>query len=151
MAGVPATLKQNGRPEDPNFEPAEKLFRRYKSEHYVGGEFSNIGLPFSTPPSTNRQKYSLPEDVLFSETGQFLSWGVLSFMVQDLPSHFSVEQMSYIFFPKHAPLENNYAHSEVWCDRLPRTGTHVVPSKQAKKLFRAYLSQRVSVVIEATV
>lgn len=87
--------------------------------HYINGQFSNTGLSFDSPPSVNREKYSQPQDVLFSETDEFANWGVLSFRVSDLPSAFPVEYSQYSFFPKHIPMEDNFSHSEVWSDSIP--------------------------------
>lgn len=144
-------MRRHGRPEDTDFQPREKLFRRYTRSHYMNGQFSNTGFAFTSPQSVNRQKYSEPADVCFSEADEFAGWGVLSFRVDDLPPAFPDDQPQYTFFPKHIPLEDNYAHSEVWCDTIPACGEYVKPSKQVRKLFRAVLSQRVVVEIVATV
>jgi hypothetical protein len=144
-------MHRSGRPEDQAFEATEKLFRRYTRAHYINGQFSNTGFALDSPQSVNREKYSELTDVLFSEADEFLNWGVLSFKVEDLPSSFPSDDPRYTFFPKHIPMEDNFAHSEVWCDKVPRTGSYVKPSKSARKLFRALLSQRVVVEILATV
>lgn len=70
-------------------------------------------------------------------------------MVQDLPGEFPPDSRQYTFFPKHTPEDEMYPHSEIWCDALPLTGGYVEPSKGVKKLFRAFLSQRVEIEIEA--
>lgn len=151
MPNRPDRMHRNGRPDDQTFNKAEKLFRRYTRAHYINGQFSNTGLSFDSPPSVNREKYSEPQDVIFSEAEEFANWGVLSFRVSDLPNEFPVEKPQYRFFPKHVPMEDNFSHSEVWCDLLPAKGTYVKPSKQLRKLFRAVLSQRCVVEIIATV
>ena len=151
MPDRPNRMRRNGRGEDPAFDPTEKLFRRYTRTHYINGQFSGTGFAFDSPPSVNRQKYSEPGDVLFSETDEFAEWGVLSFKVADIPASFSPENPQYGFFPKHMPMEDNYAHSEVWSDKLPNTGAYVKPSSQIRKLFRAALAQRVVVEIAATI
>jgi hypothetical protein len=142
-------MRRNGRAQDDHFEPTEKLFRRYIQVHYMNGQFSNTGFPFPKQ-SVNRQKYSEATDVLFDEAERFVGWGVLSFKVDDLPASFPPEAPRYTFFPKHEPLEDNYAHSVVWCDRVPGTRQYVEPSPQVKKLFRASLSQRVVIEIVAS-
>jgi hypothetical protein len=147
----PARLRRNGRAEDPAFEAAEKLFRRYKRDQFVGGKFSNMGLSLKDPPSVNRQKYSEPSDVIFSEASEFEKWGVLSFQVQHLPRSLPPEAPAHVFSPRHVPLENNYAHSEVHCDRVSPTGAYVEPPPAIRKLFRATLSQRVVIEIEARI
>lgn len=151
MPDRPDRMRRNGRPEDQAFEASEKLFRRYNRAHYMNGQFSNTGFSFASPQSVNRQKYSEPSDVLFSETDEFANWGVLSFKVEDLPTSFPSENPRYSFSPRHVPMEDNYAHSEVWCDSVPPRGAYVKPSKPMKKLFRAVLSQRVVVEIVATI
>lgn len=151
MPERPERMRRNGRPEDGSFKLNEKLFRRYTQSHYINGQFSNTGFSFNTPPSVSREKYSQAADVLFSEADKFANWGVLSFRVEDLPRSFPPEVPQYAFWPKHRPLEDNYAHSEVWCDRIPETGEYVKPSSSIRKLFRALLSQRVVVEIAAAI
>jgi hypothetical protein len=141
-------MKRNGRPEDPVFEPTEKLFRRYKRQHVVGGAFSGVGLSFKDAPSLNREKYSQPQDVLFSETDEFANWGVLSFQVQHIPPSFPPEHPQYTLFPKHTPLEDNYSHTELYCVGTPSAG-YIEPGPAVRKLLRAALSQKITVEIEA--
>jgi hypothetical protein len=147
----PDRMKRNGRAEDQIFDANEKLFRRYTRAHYVNGQFSNTGFAFNSPQSVNRQKYSELADALFSETDDFANWGVLSFKVGDLPVLFPPDAPRYSFYPRHVPMEDNYAHSEVWCDSIPATGGYVKPSSGTRKLFRTVLSQRVVVEIVAAV
>lgn len=80
-----------------------------------------------------------------------MDWGVLSFRTVDIPAFLLPEAPTHSFFPKHVPLRDNYAHSELWCDRIPATGEYQQPSKRVKKLCRAILSQRVVVEIVAAV
>lgn len=139
----PDRMFRNGRPEDQDFALVEKLFRRYLQAHFIGQVFSPLGFQFheESGQSVNRQKYGPPEDVLFSEDARYAGCGVLSFEVRDLPASFPPEEPRYTFFPRHLPQEDNYAHSEVWCDRLPQqTGGYVVPSSTVKKKLRAQLS-----------
>ena len=147
----PDRMKRNGRAPDFEFQPTEKLFRRYKSEHFIGGRFSNMGLSFTNPPSVNREKYRQPSDAIFSEADEFSNWGVLSFQAQHLPSAFPPERPEYSFSPHHVPLENNYAHSEVRCDSIPPSGAYREPQPAIRKLFRTTLSQRITIEIEARI
>jgi hypothetical protein len=142
-------MRRNGRGADPVFSAAEKLFRRYAQEHFMAGQFSNMGFSFSNPPSLNRQKYSLPQDVLFSETDEWIKWGVLSFQVQDVPPFLPVPHPEFTFTLEHAPLEFNYAHSQIQCDTIPASDMYVEPRKAIRKLARTALSQRIKVEIEA--
>ena|SRR2546425_1978196 len=144
-------MRRNGRTEDQAFHATEKLFRRYIRVHYINGQFSNTGFAFNTPQSVNRQKYSEPADAVFSETDEFADWGVLSFKVEDLPASFPPENPRYTFFPKHVPMEDNYSHSEVWCDSVPVTGRYIKPSSGTRKLFRTVLSQSIVVEIVAAI
>ena len=81
-------MRRHGRPVDQDFQHGEKLFRRYAADHLIDGKFSPLGLPFDTPPSVNREKFSESQDVLFSETNEFANWGVWSIKVGDLPAAF---------------------------------------------------------------
>lgn len=150
MADIPERLKRAGRPEDPEFLPEERLFRRYRRQDYIENQFSGLGFAFPRQ-SVNREKYSGPADVLFSPTGAFEGWGVVYFRVRDLPTDFPPDTRHYTFFMKHVPEENMYPHSEVWCDRMARSGEYVEPSSGVKKLFRALLSQRVVIEIQANI
>jgi len=142
-------MRRRGRAEDQSFEASEKLFRRYTRAHYVNGQFSNTGFAFNSPQSVNRQKYGEPTDTLFSETDEFAEWGVLSFKTEDLPALFPPDDPRYSFFPRHVPMEDNYAHSEVWCDSVPASVRYVKPNSGTRKFFRTVLSQRVLVEIVA--
>ena len=145
-------MKRNGREKDPVFAPTEKLFRRYKRDHLVGSHFSGVGLSFKNPPSVNRAKYSEAADVVFDEADEWENWGVLSFQVQDIPDAFPPDRPEYDLSPDHAPLENNYSHSQIHCNTArssPRK--YVEPRPQVRKLLRAAISQRITVEIEAQV
>ncbi len=147
----PDRMKRNGRQEDIVFEPAEKLYRRYQRVHFIGGLFSGMGLSFKNPPSVNREKYSEALDVVFSETDEWSKWGVLSFLVQQIPNALPAENPEYSFFPKHRPLENNYSHSEVHCSSWPANGAYVEPKPAIRKLFRATLSQKIIVEVQSQI
>ena len=151
MPELPDRLRRNGRAVDPVFDPPEKLFRRYRREHYVNGQFSGLGLRINIPPSTNREKYSAAEDVLFSANDEFAGWGVLSLRALDVTIGLPENLPSYDFSCKHVPLEDNYSHSEIWCDSIEPTGGHIEPDSRVKKLFRAMMGQRARIEIEATV
>lgn len=143
-------MRRNGRAEDPVFNGSEKLFRRYKSEHIVDGTFTGVGLSFKNPPSVNREKYSLAEDVLFSESDEFRDWGVVSLRVEDIPHTMPAEKPRYQISPNHVPLEDNYAHSEIRCEGIPPKG-YVEPSPGIRKILRATLGQRTKIEIESRI
>jgi hypothetical protein len=147
----PERMKRQGRPVDPEFLPAEKLFRRYQRTHIVDGVFTGVGLSFEDAPSVNRGKYSEAADVLFSEAEEeFAGWGVLSWQVQQIPTSLPEppEQPRFTIGPKHVPLENNYAHSEVHSARV-NTEAYCEPDKGIRKILRATLGQRAIIEIEA--
>ena len=144
-------MLRNGREPDQAFEQEEMLFRRYIKEHWENNRI--VDAHFSFPrPSVNREKYSSPEDVLYSENGRYNGWGVLEFAVSHLPSPIADGAgTAYVFFPFHAPEEQNYAHTEIPCERQDHPGSDANPSSTVKKTFRAKLSQQARVRIEAQV
>ena len=151
MPELPERMSRNGRAADQEFAAAERLFRRYVKAHYVDGQFTGIGLSLEHAPSTNREKYSELVDVLFSVTDEYAGWGVLSMTVQDVTMTLPADVARYSFSARHVPLEENYAHSEILCDRVEPTGQHVEPSPSVRKLYRTIIGQRASLEIEATV
>lgn len=151
MPDRPDRMRRNGRPVDQGFQPGEKLFRRYAADHLIDGKFSPMGLSFDTPPSVNRENFSESHDVLFSETNEFANWGVWSVKVGDLLSAFPETEPAFSFYPKHTPMEDNYAHSEIWSDQVPPIGSYAKPSRSVRKLFRTFLCQRIVIEIVASV
>jgi hypothetical protein len=149
VADIPERLLRNGRVEDQQFQASEKLFHRYVKKNYEQGKFLNVAL--SSVPSVNRGKYSQAEDVLISEADKYIGWGVVSFAVQDIPSQLLAVSPTHSFFPRHVPEDLNYAHSEVWCNRIGHEGSHVKPGNLVKKMFRALLGQRAVLEIEAQI
>jgi len=148
----PDRMFRRGRPEDQEFGREEFLYRRYLSDHWIDGHFSDLGFKFPRQ-SLNRQKYSEPEDVLLSDEGtNYEGYGVLEFLVCDIPPALQAPGTRvFVFFPKHVPRELNYAHSELWCDTEHRTGDYIEPrSSIIKKLLRTKLSQHVSIRIPAS-
>ena len=104
-------MRQFDRLPDPQFDPQERLFRRFRPEDMDGNSLAvdAIELP---DMSVNREKYGPPEWLLLDEA--FESWGVASFEVQDIPAeitHLGVIHFTYQV--EHRPLRNNYPHSEV--------------------------------------
>jgi hypothetical protein len=143
-------MLSNGRPEDQHFDLAEMLYRRYLNVHWEGNRI--VDAHFSFPPSVNREKYSRPEDTLFSDVGRFNGWGVLEFATKHVPTRLEdAAGTGFAFFPRHVPEDENYSHSEIWCEREQQRGETADPSPTAKKKFRAMLSQQVRVRIQALV
>ena len=52
-------------------------------------------------------------------------WGVLGFLVRDIPPNREVFQhgvLAFLLEPRHIPYQRNYPHSEVW---VHRDGAHI--------------------------
>jgi hypothetical protein len=134
----PERLLRSGRPVDPDFAPAESLYLRYSVQHFLNGELTTNAIRFRQ--SVNRGKYSVAEDVLFSETGEYDGLGVLELSVSFIPDRIEpTNGPAYVFFMHHEPIEANYSHSEIWSDNEVRTGTCREPSKTVKIEFRMRL------------
>lgn len=147
----PERMLRNGRPEDQVFEQDELLYRRYVQEHWHDNFLVQAHFNFPET-SVNREKYSQPEDALFSANRHFDGWGVLEFAVRSIPAQLEDDQgVRYACFPRHVPLEENYSHSEIWCERENDRGHPAKPSAITRKKFRAILSQHVRVRIPAQV
>ena len=119
------------------------MYLRYRREHWVNGQLAPSGVRFPRT-SVNRSGFSEPEDALFSELGSYNGLGVVRFMVSGIPPRITQSQgPPYVFFMRHAPLDNNYSHSEVWSDHEHRTGEYKEPSKTVKLQFRILLCQQI--------
>jgi len=96
--------------------------------------------------------FSRPEDSLWTEEERLKGLGVFSFPVSILPYESTCPDTGrrFVFFPKHVPLKKNYAHSEVWCDQIPRQNAgYVVPTRLVQKELRAKIQKNSRIVIEA--
>jgi len=134
------------------FDPNEFLFRRFKKELCVDGNFLPAALPFPRP-SFNRSQFSAPRDVLHPDyaAGKDLSnWGVFKCAVRDVPREVrAADGVRFHFHPEHEPLPTCYAHSVIGCENpnsphdAPRE-----PSKTARTLFRTELAKAIEKVIE---
>jgi len=137
---------RNGRPGEQKFSPGELMYRRYVQEDFDGDSLKPAR--FSIPPSLNREQYSQPEDVIFSEMGEFDHHGVLECNVEGLAvTVLDDRQMEYIFVPVHLPEENNYSHSEMWADCTQTQQRMERPSRIARKTYRTMVSRRFKVRI----
>lgn len=133
MAEIPNRLLRRGRAPDPDFLPLERLFRRIPSDDapletvitFRDGSFS-----------VNREKYSLPEDVILGYPG----FRVFAFRVQDIPPSLDEGDRAFTFRVEHVPEEDNYAHSEVrtYCggERFSKK-----PPKTVRAKFRLQLAK----------
>jgi len=140
-----------------SFGTNEQLYRRFRRTDLVNGELVPSALKFpkkgeATGQSVNRSAFSKPEDALWDEEKRYDGWGVFQFPVACLPSELTCPDTGrrFTFFPKHVPVRKNYAHSEIWCDRLPRAHAgYVVPTSLVKLELRALISQNIQVVLTA--
>ena len=142
--------RKDSRPEDPVFAGNEQLFRRFNSGHYVGGMLMPAALSFPRQ-SFVRSKYAVPTDVLdpaCANGRDYAAWGILAIAVEDIPSEVRAENCpSFEFWPKHEPIEECYAHTELWCNRTGQNhGVYKEPPTTIKTSFRALMSQRLRVV-----
>ena len=152
----PKRMFMRGRPAMDTFEPDESLYRRFRQADIVNGQIVAASLQFpktgeDTGQSFNRSTFSQAEDVLWHDNSEerYEGWGFLEFPVSCLPAEEICPNTHnrYTFFPKHVPLEKNYAHSEVWCDTLPRSNDRYVrPSASVRKALRAIISQEIRIV-----
>ena len=137
----PSRMFRAGRPVVPDFAPPEGLYRRYQRTHFFNGELLPAAFAFPRQ-SLNRSAFSEPQDVLFSEVGAFDGWGVLEFVVGDVPE--SIDGAA--FFMMHVPYEDNYAHSELWSGS---PAEYKEPSPAIRKKLRAHLAARITVRLVA--
>ena len=134
-----------GRPEDPDFEPHERLFYRCLKIHVESGRV--LPAAFRSPDfSVNREKYSEPEDVLVPS---YESWGVAGFEVSVIPSEMSSPGgVRYQFRVDHVPEEDNYSHSEVRAYKVGVYNRKLKVHDIVKKQFRQILSDSARVIKE---
>jgi hypothetical protein len=130
----------------PTFEPTEYLYLRYSAQNFLDGQLEPTAIRSQLKQSVNRGSFSEPQDVLFSESGEYNGLGVVEFRVSDIPQR--VEQPNgptYAFFMQHEPEEESYAHSEIWSDHDPRTGTFRTPSRTVSLNFRVRLCRMIGI------
>lgn len=119
---------------DPEFEPSERLFRRIPPVHFEGGFLSDAFVPFPAF-STNREKYSRPEDIIAAHP----RYGIAAFAVGDIPPVLD----DFAFRAEHRPEPDNYSHTEVLS---LREGDLAEPPRILRKRFRDLLRQRIRVL-----
>ena len=122
MPDLPAEMMTLDREPDQDFDDMERLFRRFPPACLDRGEISIAAVELPDM-SVLREKYGKPEWLLLDD--DYLGWGVLYFLVRDLPPHEEITQagfMSFSLAPRHVPLKKNYPHSEVW---MSRDGIHI--------------------------
>jgi hypothetical protein len=133
--------------EGAEFGTRELLYMRYQKAYWISGVFSSTGIQ-STNPSFNREKFSVPSDVLTDGNDSYPRWGVLSCGVHQIPTEvLSGDNVAFDFFPRYDPLEHNRAHSVI--AHKPKTDQK--PPGRVRKLVRLLLGQAMMVQIAAEV
>ncbi len=108
---IPEELLRRGRPVDPEFDPAERLFYRFEGEYALGSSLR--GLQVRSPDfSVNREKHGgLPVYVLIPNWPDL---GIAAFTVSSIPGPVSSEGgIKFSWHIEHVPEEINYQHSEI--------------------------------------
>jgi hypothetical protein len=106
----------------------------------------------NTGHSVNRSLFSRPEDALWNEEERLKGLGVFAFPASTVQDEATCSDTGrrFAFFPKHVPLKRNYAHSEVWCDHIPRQNAeYVLPTRLVQKELRAKIQKNSRIVIQA--
>ena len=139
---IPQEMFRNGRPIDPIFLQDEKLYIRFDRIDGKNVDPACIRAPIQ---SVNRSKYSKAEWVLLDNYPKFLNWGYGSFKVWDVPESITSEfNITHFYKVEHAPLDDNYSHSEV---RAYKNGELVKRKNDAIRLkYRVILSQRITIL-----
>lgn len=141
----------------PEFQPGELLYRRYRRQDVTNGVIQDAALKFpkkdeNTGQSVNRSRFSKPQDTLWNDKERLDGLGVFQFPASCLPKEATCPATGrrFAFWPKHVPIQNNYAHSEIWSDQLPRNDAgYVLPTKLVCKQLRATIQKNSQIVIEA--
>ena len=140
---TPDHLKRNGRAPDPQFTPQEELYRRFGPKEVDPQSGSIMDATLQFPLSANRQKYSQPEDVLFSPTNQYAGFGIVRLLVGDIPETIPDDKGQIHWFrPAHEPEEDNFSHTHVQCENETPVGQPITGSRSARKKCRSILKQR---------
>jgi hypothetical protein len=150
-------MYRRGRSAVDLFQPDESLYHRYRRDDVKNGMLLPSALRFpkkddNTGQSVNRSFFSRPEDTRWTDKQRTAGAGVYQFPVSCLPAKSRCPDTAreFTFFPKHVPLWNNYAHSEIWCDTLPRRNAgYVLPTELVKKELRALIQKNHRIAIQA--
>ena len=108
----PQRLYRQNREIVTEFIGTEPLYLRYSSVHFLDGQLAPAAIRSQLQQSVNRGRFSEPEDVLFSETGEYDGLGAVEFKVLDIPKR--VDQPSgpaYVFFMRQKTQTTRTARS----------------------------------------
>ena len=141
---------------DPSFENDEKLFRRVDEQHIQNNRVMGNALEEIREQhpscSFNREKYSLPEQVLDPSRPEqnriaYLVAGNLpkpELYPLD-PSVPQAQKVLYAFRLIHLPEENNYSHTEAQVTKRGQDATKV-GSKSVRRELREALAEKMTVL-----
>ena len=141
-------LNRRGRAADPEFTPTEQLYRRCTVNEADNNRLFPSEIKFCPDWSVNREKYSQPQDVLYPGYDEL---GVAAFQVGDIPAGMlSGGNTDFRWDAQHQPLEDNYAHSELWTYKNGEHHTKSDMPSGVKKYFRTTLSERARIIYPPT-
>lgn len=144
---IPEEMRRNGRPVDPDFDPAESLYIRLPGRNRKKADAADIKLPIQ---SANRSKYSEPEWALLPS---HIDYSVGAIEVRHARIDGTSEgNMRCELKVEHVPEENNYAHSEI---RTYKKGVQLGNNEKNKinyglrQELRRRIAEKITVVLPA--
>jgi hypothetical protein len=155
MAEIPPEMMTLQKPIIQHFSSNERLYRRFRPDHWEEGGVAADAFRLPNM-SVNRGSLGPPQWAILTEDDEFVTWGVASFIVDEIPYGVEMLHLGRIIFtfrPEHVPLKKNYPHSEVW---VFRDKVHICASNKNTELldpefhlrWRERLSQLAHVVIQ---
>jgi hypothetical protein len=139
---LPPEMLANGRNPDPTFEPNEELYIRF--DQMDGKAVSPICI--KCPQSSNRSKYSQPEWVLLCDYPKFVNFGYGSIQVCEIPPELTSDgNIVFAFKPTHAPLDDNYSHTDIEAFKEGQCVKRLNNKKLVAR-FRILLSQKIQII-----
>lgn len=115
MAEIPPGMMTRQRPVVGIFHDKERLFRRFRPDHWEDGGVAPEAFELPSM-SVNRELLGPPEWTKIDEHDYFVTWGVASFRVDEIPRDESLLHQGVVVYhlrPEHGPLKYNYPHTEV--------------------------------------
>lgn len=147
---IPFEMFRSGRPEDPSFLPDEKLYIRFQvllPNNKI--DTAEIRVP---KQSVNRSKHECrPEWVLLSLYPKYKNCGYGYFEVKDIPPFLmsDSELVQFNFRVGHAPLEENYHHSEIQAykgQKFTRPLSRIDRNRTMKMRFRKQIVRNIRII-----
>jgi len=147
--------RANGRHPDGNFATDETLYRRFhpldidRDGTLIASQLVDRDFPGL---STNRSRYSVPEDVLHRDCcnrNDCSGWGIARLQVSALNHLFEISGddpthgVQYRLLIQHVPLDHCYAHTEITCCREGEDTEQF--TRKVKRGFRAQIARCLSV------